>query len=284
MTAPSRRLVLSNEGRLIFAARALRSFAFGWLSIVLALYLDLRGLSPVEIGAIFTATMVEDALLTLFLSTVAARLGPARVMALTAPLIGLGGLLLATAESRSLLFAGAVLGTLSPNGQEAGAFAPMEQALLPGAVRSGTAVRAFGWYNVFAFLPSALGAAAAGGALGWALRSGVVEVEASWTPVPLVTLLANAEHDVGRLPEGGFDLTLVGTKLRLNLSPNLQLDSFVQYEAEGRTFGTNTRLRWTFRPRGDVFLIYNHNLREIQDRWRQDSNELLVKVQYTFRR
>ena len=169
---------LSAEGRLLFAGRAVRSFAFGWLSVTLALYLDQRGLSPTEIGAVFTATMVEDALLTMLLSTMAARIGPARVMAMTAPLIALGGLLLATAESPFLLMAGAVLGTLSPNGQEAGPFAPMEQALLPGTVRSGSVVRVFGWYNVFAFLPSALGAAAAGGALGWALRTGVPELEA----------------------------------------------------------------------------------------------------------
>jgi hypothetical protein len=52
----------------------------------------------------------------------------------------------------------------------------------------------------------------------------------------------------------------------------------------GRTFGTNTRLRWTFNPRGDFFLIYNHDLREVTDRWLRDSNELLVKAQYTFRR
>jgi hypothetical protein len=86
--------------------------------------------------------------------------------------------MLAIADSRWVLLAGAVLGTLSPNGQEAGPFAPMEQALLPGTVRSGAPVRVFGWYNVFAFLPSAAGAAAAGGALGWALRSGVDEVAA----------------------------------------------------------------------------------------------------------
>ena len=169
---------LSYEGRLVFAGRAVRSFAFGWLSVILALYLDRRGLSPTEIGAVFTATMVEDALLTMLLSTIAARIGPARVMAMTAPLIALGGLLLATAESRTLLMAGAVLGTLSPNGQEAGPFAPMEQALLPGALRSGSVVRVFGWYNVFAFLPSALGAAAAGGALGSALRAGIPELDA----------------------------------------------------------------------------------------------------------
>jgi MFS family permease len=165
--------VLSPGGRVIFAGRALRSFSFGWLSVILALYLDERGFSAGEIGAVFTATMVEDALLTMFLSTVAARAGPARVMAMTAPLVAFGGLLLAVADSRWLLLAGAVLGTLSPNGQEAGPFAPMEQAILPGAIRSGPVVRIFGWYNVFAFLPAAAGAAAAGGVLGLAIGRGV---------------------------------------------------------------------------------------------------------------
>jgi MFS family permease len=171
-------LGLSPEGRLIFAGRALRSFAFGWLSVILALYLDQRGLSAAQIGVVFTATMVEDALLTMFLSTVAARVGPARVMLATAPLIAVGGLLLAVAQDHWLLLTGAVLGTLSPNGQEAGPFAPMEQALLPGTLRSGSLVRAFGWYNVFAFLPAALGAAASGGTLGWALRTGIDEMRA----------------------------------------------------------------------------------------------------------
>jgi hypothetical protein len=99
-----------------------------------------------------------------------------------------------------------------------------------------------------------------------------------------VTFFMNAEHSVGRLAEGDFDLTLVGTKIRLNVSSDLQLNSFLQFDTEDRTFGTNTRLRWTFHPRGHLFVIYNHNLREITDRWQRDANELLVKLQYTFRR
>jgi hypothetical protein len=111
-----------------------------------------------------------------------------------------------------------------------------------------------------------------------------LEVEAAWTPSPLVTLLAEAEHSVGRLAEGRFDLTLIGTRVRLNVSSDLQLNSFLQYDTEDRSFGTNTRLRWTFHPRGDLFVIYNHNLRELGDRWQRESNGLLVKLQYTFRR
>ena len=172
------RLGLSPEGRLLFGAKAVRAFGFGWLSVILALYLAKRGLSSVEIGAVFTATMVEDALLTMFLAAAAARIGPARVMLFTAPLITVGGALLAVAETRWLLLAGAVLGTLSPNGQEAGPFTAMEQALLPGTVRIGSRTRLFGWYNVFGFLPAALGALAAGLSLGWALERGASELAA----------------------------------------------------------------------------------------------------------
>ena len=90
-------------------------------------------------------------------------------------------------------------------------------------------------------------------------------LEASWTPSPLVTFLIEAERNIGRLPQGDFDLTIVGTKVRLNLSPDLQLNSFLQYDTADSTFGTNTRLRWTFHPRGDLFVIYNHNLREARE-------------------
>jgi hypothetical protein len=109
-------------------------------------------------------------------------------------------------------------------------------------------------------------------------------LDLAWTPSPLVTFLVSAEHNRAHLREGDFDQTLVGTKVRLNLSPDLQINSFLQYDTESRTFGTNTRLRWTFRPQGELFVIYNHNLRETLDRWRRDSNELLVKLQYTLRR
>ncbi len=110
------------------------------------------------------------------------------------------------------------------------------------------------------------------------------ELAATWTPSPLVTFLASVEHSVGRLDEGDFDLTLVSAKLRLNLSPDLQFNSFVQYDTEDRSFGSNTRLRWSFDPRGDLFLIYNHNLRQLESSWRKDASQLLVKVQYTFRK
>ena len=39
----------------------------------------------------------------------------------------------------------------------------------------------------------------------------------------------------------------------------------------------------TFDPYGDLFVVYNHNVVDLLDRWQLDSNQLLVKVQYAFR-
>ena len=114
-----------------------------------------------------------------------------------------------------------------------------------------------------------------------------VEVEGTWTPSPIVSFLLNAEHNIGRLPAGKFDQTLLGVKARLNFSPDLQINSFVQFDNESRSIGTNTRVRWTFDPQGDLFVIYNHNLRDFKESpagWARDANGLLVKIQYAWRR
>jgi hypothetical protein len=105
----------------------------------------------------------------------------------------------------------------------------------------------------------------------------------AWNPMPLVTVEFTGERNIGRLPSGHFTQTLVGNRLRVNLSPDLSIASYVQYDTDSQSVGTNTRLRWTFRPVADLFVVYNHNVRSLLDRWRLDSNQLLVKLQYAFR-
>lgn len=115
-----------------------------------------------------------------------------------------------------------------------------------------------------------------------------VEVTGAWKPSSLFIVEFSAEHDVGRMPEGDFTQDVIGTRLRLNVSPDLQLTSLLQYDTESHSVGTNTRLRWTYRPLGDLFVVYNHNLRTrdpltLQPQLSFASNQLLVKLQYAFR-
>ena len=110
----------------------------------------------------------------------------------------------------------------------------------------------------------------------------------AWKPSSLFSVELNGERDVGLMPEGHFVQNVMGTRVRLNVSPDLQVTSFLQYADESHSVGTNTRLRWTFNPLGDLFVVYNHNLRTrnpltLERDLAFGSNQVLIKLQYAFR-
>ena len=169
---------MGRDAGILFAARSIRTFSYGSLSLVLALYLAGKGFSAAQIGLVFTATLVEDAVFTALLASLAERWGSRRVLVLSAIVLSLGGAALALAEAPALVAVVAILGTLSPSGQEAGPFTALEQALLADAVPQDRRTRAFAWYSVFGFLPAALGALAAGGWRAWARGAGLTPLAA----------------------------------------------------------------------------------------------------------
>lgn len=95
---------------------------------------------------------------------------------------------------------------------------------------------------------------------------------------------ALAVEDSVTLVEKEFLEQLYGLRLLLNFSPNLQFSSLTQYDTQSRELGSNNKLRWTFNAYGDLFVVYNHNLtRTDEPRWAFESNQLPVKIQYTWR-
>ena len=82
---------LTNDGRLILAAMLLRAFAYGFLSIVLAIYLELIGLSDLAIGLILSATLINSVLFTLLASFYADRIGRRKMLMMYAALMSLSG-------------------------------------------------------------------------------------------------------------------------------------------------------------------------------------------------
>jgi hypothetical protein len=109
------------------------------------------------------------------------------------------------------------------------------------------------------------------------------DLTAVWNPTPLVTLELTGERNDGRLPAGSFTQNLLGTRLRLNFSSDLSISTYAQYDTDSDNVGINSRLRWTFLPVADLFVVYNHNVRSLLDRWQLESNQLLVKIQYAWR-
>src|ERR1044071_5076358 len=94
---------------LLFATRIIRLFCYGFLSVVLALYLSEAGLTEGQIGLLFTLTLVGDAVITLWLTTSADRLGRKRTLILGALLMAGAGLIFVFTRNYILLTLAAII-------------------------------------------------------------------------------------------------------------------------------------------------------------------------------
>ncbi len=146
-------------------------FAYGFLSVVLALYLTQVGLSDQQIGLLLTWTLIGDAVISLWLTGVADRLGRRRMLLVGAGLMVFAGVTFAITGNLLLLTIAAIIGTISPSGNEVGPFLPIEQAALPQTVSDKDRTHVFAWYALSGSLATAVGSLC-GGLLASALQSG----------------------------------------------------------------------------------------------------------------
>jgi MFS family permease len=153
---------LSRDGWLLFAACAVRAFAYGFLSVVLGLYLAAVGLGTQAIGLLFTIALAGAAAMTLLLTAVADQLGRRRVLVVGSALMALAGAVFALTNNVVLLVAAAIVGTINPSTREAGPLPSLEQATLPETTSEESRTTVFAAYNLVRALASAFGALAAG--------------------------------------------------------------------------------------------------------------------------
>lgn len=152
---------LSVDGKKLLFTRVLRTFAYGYLTVILGVYLDALGMNPTEIGLILAAAIAGSALMTVFWSLVADRIGRRRTVATMAGLMAVGGLLFASAGNFVPLLIGAFTGTISATSSEVGIFQTVEQAILPQTAPDERRTWLFAIYNTVANFAAAFGSLAA---------------------------------------------------------------------------------------------------------------------------
>jgi predicted MFS family arabinose efflux permease len=164
---------LSRDGRLLFTTRILRLFAYGFLSVILALYLAQVGLSLKSIGLLITLTLVGDMVISLWITTHADRIGRRKMLILGAMLMLCAGVVFVFTNNFILLVAAAMIGVISPSGNEIGPFLSVEQASLTQTSPGEKRTHIFAWYNMVGSFSTATGALIGGGLAHFLQRSGM---------------------------------------------------------------------------------------------------------------
>jgi MFS family permease len=154
--------MLTTDGRLLFTTRIARLFAYGFLSIVLVLYLAQVGLSETEIGLLLTLTLIGDTIISLWITTNADRIGRQRMLLVGACLMVFSGVLFVLTRNFILLLIAATIGVISPSGYEVGPFLSIEQAALSQIISNEQRTQVFAWYNLVGSFATALGSLAGG--------------------------------------------------------------------------------------------------------------------------
>jgi MFS family permease len=148
---------------ILFITRGARLFAYGFLSVILALHLDAIGFSKREIGLLLTLALIGDALVSFWITTSADRIGRRRMLVAGGLLMAAGGVAFASTTSVVALMVIATIGVFSPSGSEVGPFLSIEQASLSQLVPAERRTHAIARYALTGSFATAAGALAGGG-------------------------------------------------------------------------------------------------------------------------
>ncbi len=168
--------MLPLDARLLFATRIVRLFAYGFIAVVLVLYLSAIGLNGHRIGWLLTLTLAGDVIVSLYLTTRADALGRKRTLLTGAVLMIGAAAVFAITRDFTLLVIAATIGVISPSGNEVGPFLAVEQVALAQAAHGRDRTSLFAWYNLAGSFATAMGSLAGGFLAGFLLKRGFGEV------------------------------------------------------------------------------------------------------------
>lgn len=151
----------------VFAAKTVRTFCYGFLGVVLPVYLVELGMGAVGVGAAVTLTLMASAALTWAVRRPAERYGPRPALLGLAALTALAAALLLTTRHPWLVIAAAMIGNVAVGSGETGPFLTIEQVVIARAMSGPRRTTLLSVYNLLGYGAAALGAVAVGIAGGY---------------------------------------------------------------------------------------------------------------------
>ena len=176
----------------ILAAKGLRAFGDGYVSLLLPVYLLELGMTPLAVGAIASVTLVGSGVAALAVGLHAYRFRLRDLLLAATGLMAATGLGFAFVTDLWPLVLIAFVGTLNPSSGDVSVFLPLEHAALSRVVPDRDRTETFARYSLVGSLVAAVGALAAG-VPAWAAREwGIGAREAMQAMFVLYALLAGA--------------------------------------------------------------------------------------------
>jgi len=225
---------VTTDARWLIAARGLRAFGDGLVSVLLPTYLLDRGFDVFTVGALSTLTLFGSAAVTLGVGAVTNRLGHRLLLLVSCALMAGTGIGFAVLEGFWPLAIVAFIGTMNPSAGDVSLFLPLEQSLLTQTVASRHRTALFARYSLVGTLAGALGTLSAGiptlfsGILAVPLRGVLDAVFLFYAALGGLALLCYRRLSVGVTPSVGPRAAPLGDSrgIVIRLATVFSLDAF----------------------------------------------------------
>lgn len=143
--------------------RFLRMIAYGQTTLILVLFFEgLDNVTETEIGLFMSFTLLGDVIMSYFLTLYADDLGRRKVLALSSFLMLVSGLTFCISDNYYVLLMAAVVGVISPSGDETGPFKSIEESTLAHLTPTKHQPEIFAWYGLFGTMGGAIGSLSGG--------------------------------------------------------------------------------------------------------------------------
>ncbi|RDW83998.1 putative MFS transporter [Aspergillus mulundensis] len=181
------------DTKLLIAQRFVRLFAYGGSTLILASYLSALKITDDRIGLFMTLTLVGDVAISFLLTLFADAMGRRAVLVLGSALMVGSGVVFALCGNYWGLLAAAVLGVISPSGNEIGPFKAVEESTLAQLTPREFLRDILLWYSLSGTAGTALGVMACG----WAIN--LLETKRGWEYIPACRTIFFAYAAIGAL-------------------------------------------------------------------------------------
>ncbi|RBR08523.1 uncharacterized protein FIESC28_10213 [Fusarium coffeatum] len=151
--------------KILCIQRFIRLFAYGASTLVLVAFLRELDVSTTRVGLFMTLTLAGDIVISFILALFADGIGRRAVLALGAILMTASGIVFATSSNYWILLAAAILGVISPGGNEIGPFRGVEESIVAHLTDPAKRGDVYAWYSLCGTAGGAFGLLSSGWAI-----------------------------------------------------------------------------------------------------------------------
>lgn len=152
----------SSDIKILIAQKVLRMVAYGQSTLILVQFFREIHVSDVSLGYFMTLTLLGDVVISYFLTLYADQIGRRHVLLLGSFLMMVSGIVFVFSENFVVLLIAAIVGVISPSGDETGPFKSIEESVVAHLTPTKELSDIYAWYGLFGTVGSAVGSVSAG--------------------------------------------------------------------------------------------------------------------------